>query len=210
MPDLSGYLLLPKRSLRRGAAIVILTLALLITFHPLWLPLIAYALIINQTPQHADAIVVLGGGSGDREVTGARLYAQGYAPLVITTGSTVGLPGLPDMTYAELSAKELERLGVPASAIIQLPASRSTCDDARLSLAALPSGAARLILVTDPFHTRRAQWLFNRAGLEVEVITVAAHPSWFDPAGWWQDDHGIIVVGQEYVKFALTAINGCE
>lgn len=209
MLDPSGYILLPKRSLRRATAAVILTLALLITFHPLWLPLMADALIINQAPQRADAIVVLGGGSGDREVTGARLYAEGYAPLVITTGSTVGLPGLPDVTYAELSAKELARLGVPASAIIQLPASRSTCDDARLSLAALPPGAARLILVTDPFHTRRAQWLFHRAGLEMEIITVAADPSWFDPTGWWQDDRGIIVVGQEYVKFALTAINGC-
>jgi hypothetical protein len=43
----------------------------------------------------------------------------------------------------------------------------------------------------------------------VEVITVAASPSWFDPAQWWQDDRGIIVVGQEYVKFAVTLVNGC-
>jgi uncharacterized SAM-binding protein YcdF (DUF218 family) len=202
-------IVLSKRSLRRAAASAILTLALLITFHPLWLSLVAYALIVDETPQTADAIVVLGGGSGDREVTGARLYAEGYAPVVITTGGVVGLPGLPGVTFAELGANELTRLGVPASAIIQLSDATSTCDDARLALAALPPGARRLLLVTDPFHTRRARWLFARGAERVEVITVAASPSWFDPAQWWQDDRGIIVVGQEYVKFAVTLVNGC-
>jgi len=201
---------IPKRTLRRAAAAVVLTLALLITFHSLWLPFMAYALIVDEAPQTADAIVVLGGGSGDREVTGARLYAEGYAPVVVTTGGKVGLPGLPGVTFAELGANELQRRGVPASAIIQLSDATSTCDDARLARAALPPGAKRLILVTDPFHTRRAEWLFTQGVEGVKVITVAASPSWFDPAQWWKDERGIIVVGQEYVKFAVTLMNGCK
>ena len=210
-PD--DYLLIPKRALRRTLAGLLLALALAVTFYPLWLPLAAQVLIVDEPLQKAEAIVVLGGGTGDREATGARLFAEGYAPLMITTGGEIVLPGLPGVTSAGLSADELESLGVPASAIVKLTDSNTTCDDARLalaSLAALPGESKRVIVVTDPFHTRRAQWLFNRAAPELEVITVAANPSWFDPDQWWTTDIGIIVVAQEYVKFAVTLARGCD
>ncbi|MBI3242173.1 MAG: YdcF family protein [Chloroflexi bacterium] len=207
-PD--DYILVPKRALRRASAGLMLTLALALTFHSLWLPLLAQALIVDEPLQQADAIVVLGGGIGDREATGARLFTQGYAPLVITTGGEIHLPGLAELTAAGLAADELESRGVPPPAIIQLTESQTTCDDARLTLAALPGDSKRVILVTDPFHTRRAQWLFNRAAPELDVIAVAASPSWFDPAHWWATDIGIIVVAQEYVKFAVTLAQGCN
>jgi uncharacterized SAM-binding protein YcdF (DUF218 family) len=212
-PNLDDYLLIPKRALRRAVAGLLLALALAITFHRLWLPLVAQVLIVDDPLQKAETIVVLGGGTGDREATGARLFAEGYAPLIMTTGGEIVLPGLTGVTAAGLSADELESLGVPASAIIQLADSKTTCDDARLalaSLAALPGEKKRVIVVTDPFHTRRAQWLFNRAAPELEVITVAASPSWFDPKQWWTTDIGIIVVAQEYVKFAVTLAQGCD
>jgi hypothetical protein len=41
------------------------------------------------------------------------------------------------------------------------------------------------------------------------VVTVAASPSWFAAEQWWMDERGIIVVGQEYVKFGLTLLRGC-
>ncbi len=209
----NDYLLIPKRAVRRTIAVLMLVSALALTFYPAWLPLVARVLIVDEPLQKAEAIVVLGGGTGDREATGARLFAEGYAPLVITTGDEIVLPGLPGVTAAGLSADELESLGVPASAIVQLAESKTTCDDARLtlaSLAALPGEKKRVIVVTDPFHTRRAQWLFNRAAPELEVITVAANPSWFDADQWWATDIGIIVVAQEYVKFAVTLAQGCD
>ena len=208
--DPDDYLLIPKRALRRAVAGLMLALAAAITFYPLWLPLVAQVLIVDEPLQKADAIVVLGGGIGDREVTGARLFAEGYAPLMMTTGGEIVLPGLTGVTAAGLSADELQSRGVPASAIIQLTTSKTTCDDARLTLASLPPGAHRILLVTDPFHTRRAQWLFNRAAPGLEVITVAATPSWFNASRWWATDTGIIVVAQEYVKFAVTLAQGCN
>ncbi|MEK7276117.1 MAG: hypothetical protein AAB427_02095, partial [Chloroflexota bacterium] len=61
--NLNDYILIPKRRLRQtlGGALVILALA--ITLCPLWLPWGAQVLIVNEPPQAADAIVVLGGGS---------------------------------------------------------------------------------------------------------------------------------------------------
>ncbi len=209
-PNPDDYLLIPKRALRRIIAGLLLALALALTFYPAYLPLVAQVLIVDEPLQQAEAIVVLGGGTGDREATGARLFAEGYAPLMITTGDEIVLPGLTGVTAAGLSADELESLGVPASAIIQLAESKTTCDDARLALATLPGESKRVIIVTDPFHTRRAQWLFNRAAPELEVITVAANPSWFNPKQWWTTDIGIIVVAQEYVKFAVTLAQGCD
>ncbi|MBM4423841.1 MAG: YdcF family protein [Chloroflexi bacterium] len=205
----SDFILIPKRKARRALGGVLLGLAAIITLHPLWLPLIARALIVDEPLQKADAIVVLGGGNGERDATAARLWAEGWAPIIITTGDKIPLPGLPDATWATLSLAELLRLGVPESAIIAIDGSSSTCDDARLAVAQLPSGAKRVIIVTDPFHTRRAEWLFQKGAAEADVITAAANPSWFDPDRWWTEDRGIIVVGQEYVKLGINLLKGC-
>ncbi len=103
-PNLDDYFLIPKRAARRTLAGLMLTFALALTFYPAWLPLVAQALIVDEPLQKADAIVVLGGGTGDREATGARLFAEGYAPLMMTTGGEILLPGLPGVTSAGLSA----------------------------------------------------------------------------------------------------------
>jgi uncharacterized SAM-binding protein YcdF (DUF218 family) len=171
---------------------------------------VAQALIVDEPPQPAAAIVVLGGGSGDREAAGARLFADGFAPMMVTTGGHIALPGLPNTTWAGLSADELARRGVPESSIIQISDSTSTCEDAQMAIAALPTDTHRVIIVTDPFHTRRAQWMFEQAAPGVEIITVAARPSWFDPARWWTDERGWIVVFQEYIKFAAILLKGCR
>lgn len=208
--DTKDYVIIPRRRARRALGAAMLGLAAFITLHPLWLTWMARILIVDDPPQRADAIVVLGGGNGERDATAARLYAEGYAPVIITTGDAIPLPGLPDATWARLSAAELARRGVPESSVIPIEGAASTCDDARLALAALPSGARRVIIVTDPFHTRRAEWLFQKGAPGVDVVTVAANPSWFNPAAWWTKDRGIIVVGQEYVKFAITLLKGCD
>jgi uncharacterized SAM-binding protein YcdF (DUF218 family) len=139
------------------------------------------------------------------------LYKEGYAPLLITTGESLKIPSLQDTPFAKFSADYLQQLGVPASAVQQIPQSTSTCDDARFTLASLPSTVKRIIVVTDPYHTRRAQWIFKgRAQNQVEVIMVAASPSWFDPLKWWTKENAIVAVFSEYVKFFSTVMRGCN
>jgi len=119
-----------------------------------------------------DAIVVLGGGmetsrdlfypdmsgAADRVWHAARLYKAGKAPIVIPTG--VG--------EDESSVPLLRDLGVPATAIRVETASRNTAENARFTAALLARlGARRVLLVTSAWHMRRAQLLFERAGLEV-------------------------------------------
>ena len=120
----------------------------------------------------ADAIVVLGGGmessrglfypdmnsAADRVWHAARLYKTGKAPLVIPTG--VG--------EIEATVPLLVDLGVPTAVIRVETASRNTAENARCTAALLArSGGRRVLLVTSAWHMRRAQLLFERAGLEV-------------------------------------------
>ena len=122
----------------------------------------------------ADAIVVLGGGmeapqapllypemkaAADRVWHAARLYQAGKAPVVIPSG--VG--------EDEASVPFLRDLGVPAAAIRVERASRNTAENARFTAAllALMGGGRRVLLVTSAWHMRRAQLLFERAGVEV-------------------------------------------
>jgi uncharacterized SAM-binding protein YcdF (DUF218 family) len=207
----NDYITIPKRKLQKTLGVIFIIVAVLATFHQLWLPALGQGLIINDPLQKADAIVVLGGGMGDREVTGARLYKEGYAPLVVTTGEPLRIPSLEDTPFAKFSADYLKKLGVPESAIIQMSQSTSTCDDARFTLASLPAGAKRIIVVTDPFHTRRAQMIFKgRAQNQVEVIMVPASPSWFDPVVWWTRENALIATVSEYLKLISIVARGCN
>jgi uncharacterized SAM-binding protein YcdF (DUF218 family) len=209
MVDTSSYIVIPKRRTQRAIAVGLMVIAILIVLHPVLLPPLAQVLVVGDSPQKADAIVVLGGGSGEREEMGAKLYAQGLADVVFTTGGSIPLPGMKEQTWAALSAVALERLGVPAEKIIQIPDSTSTCDDARLSYARLPAGAKRVMIVTDPYHTRRAKWLFGIGAPNMQVIAVADDLPWFNPQTWWQNEQSLIVVEQEYIKFVVNFVKGC-
>jgi uncharacterized SAM-binding protein YcdF (DUF218 family) len=139
------------------------------------------------------------------------LYRGGYAALVITTGESLQWVGLAG-TFAELSARELEAGGVPAARIQTLSTSATTCDDARLSRQLLAAqGATALIVVSDPFHMRRAMLLFEReyAGSGIRLIPVAASPSWFDLDRWWTREKELRVVLEEYIKLGYYAAYGC-
>jgi uncharacterized SAM-binding protein YcdF (DUF218 family) len=184
---------------------------IIVLTHTLWLTAMAQFLVISNPPRQADAIIVLGGGTGDRERMGAALYRAGYAPEMLTTGETVNVIGISG-TFAELSARQLELAGVPADHIHLLSTSSSTCDDARLSHEVLSAmGAHSLIVVSDPFHMRRAMMLFDHeyAGSGIELIPVAASPSWFNPDHWWRRERDLRVVAEEYIKLGYYTVTGC-
>ena len=100
-----------------------------------------------------DAIVVLGAPPGrvlDERIAAAReLFRAGGAPLVIATGRG----------EAEVVAAAFD------TPVVIEPHARTTADNARLVAALLPPGAS-VWLVTHPFHTRRAVYLFTRVGLD--------------------------------------------
>lgn len=147
----------------------------------------------------ADAILVLAGGTPQRELEGADLYLAGYAPKVLLTierrvvaAEILRKRGIPFETTTELKGRILRSLGVPDSAIVFLDGTRATSTRMETELvrewvAANP--VSRIIIVTSPYHTRRA-WLTLSRLLGDAGVEVLAHPASYErwePDGWWRD-----------------------
>jgi uncharacterized SAM-binding protein YcdF (DUF218 family) len=124
----------------------------------------------------ADAIVVLGaplrrdggltGVVEERVQAGVSLWRRGIAPLLCMTGGK-GPGVVAEVAEADAMAARARELGVPEAALVIEAASRNTSTNARNIKKLLDgSGAARVVVVTQPFHSRRSVLWFRRVGLD--------------------------------------------
>lgn len=137
----------------------------------------------------ADAIVVLGNrppvepdGSVRYETrarveAGVRVYRRGLAPIVLMAGG----PAPSGHVEAEVMRDLAIELGVPPEAIRIEPRSTDTIENARFSVALLCEDqpepcVPKVILVTSPYHLRRAEHLFECAGARVQIQAADLEP----------------------------------
>jgi uncharacterized SAM-binding protein YcdF (DUF218 family) len=123
-----------------------------------------------------DAIVVMGAAQYDGEPSpqlAARLdhvvelWPQGQAPIVVVTGGNQ--PG-DRFTEAEASANYLIERGVPADAILQEGAGRSSYESLRAVSDLLEArGLSSILIVTDPYHALRSRLTAEDVGLTAYV-----------------------------------------
>jgi uncharacterized SAM-binding protein YcdF (DUF218 family) len=135
--------------------------------------LLGWPLAAGGALARMDAIVVLGaplgpGGAlttvlGERLDAGVALWHQGLAPvLCLTGGRTRGA----QVAEAEAMAVAARVAGVPDAALLLETEARNTYENARnVARLLLPEGRRSVIVVTQPFHLRRARLHFGRAGL---------------------------------------------
>lgn len=176
-------------ALRWGAGALVLVLWACLLTPVLRGPLAA--LTLEQPPQKADAIVVLGGGihcvSGQLEsssvarmLRGLELWRAGYAS-VLTFSQQSGLlwqKGCPKMSDLEAQAVQ-ELYGDHGPTLLTLNNVTTTRDEAaRVRDLARKRGWKTVLLVTTPSHSRRAQALFTRYG--VRAISVPCAETRFD------------------------------
>jgi uncharacterized SAM-binding protein YcdF (DUF218 family) len=198
-----------RRGLLRWLLLPIAVAAMLL--HPLWLAALGDFLVERNELRQADAIVVLAGNSPYRAAHAVELYRAGWAPRLIVSNEMVFSHGV-EATWLELLQGGLVRLDVPREAIVPLePVARSTHHEAVLARdLMLQRGWKRAIVVSDPFHTRRAAWAFrgvwDRAGLE--VIARPAEGSKYVVDNWWRDPNKATRVIQEYVKLPYYLLAG--
>ena len=108
-------------------------------------------LTIDSGDVRADVAIVLGGCS-DRPQRAAMLYRAGKVQSIIVTGRG----------DTDINASILEKMGVPASAIIKEPLAKNTFENASFSLKLAQSlGYNRVIVVTSWYHSRRAMMCFE-------------------------------------------------
>jgi len=147
--------------------------------------------IVDDAPENSDAIVVLSGDNFDavRASRAAALFRSGMAPRVVATGRSL-------RTYAsttDLMKRDLVDHGVPAAAIIPLNhRAEDTREEALVVSEFVAShGWKKILLVTSNYHTRRSEYIYERAlppGTQLRVISAPDND--YDPQSWWRTAEG--------------------
>jgi len=159
-----------------------------------WLTSLALVIIWERldTRKPAHAIVVLGAAQYDGRpspVLRARvdhailLWRRGLAPVLIVTGGR----GQGDTTTeAAVERRYAIAHGVPASAILLEPESRSTSESLRNVASMLTPETREVILVSDPFHMLRLSILARRFGLRPRTSPTRTSPITANRAEFWR------------------------
>jgi len=145
----------------------------------------------NPIVREADVIVVLGaaqlnGKPGEtleaRLVEAKRIYELGYAPLIITVGA--GAPG--DRTTEAASGKYWLRMnGVPAKDIIAIEEGRDTLVSTKAYAAVMKKRyVSDVIIVTDPYHCKRAMSMADDQGVVSTCSPVQTGPNTLAKSGY--------------------------
>ncbi len=156
----------------------------------------------------ADLIVSLGGDALClRERRAAELYQQGFAGQIIVSGYSYG----PDLDTSVGSQAYVRSLGIPASNVRAMPDGRNTRIEVEHITALMRArGWRSAIIVTSPFHSRRALFTFERAAPDLQFSSAPVPPQapeW-QPDRWWtrRGDLGLTV--REWLAWGNTWING--
>jgi uncharacterized SAM-binding protein YcdF (DUF218 family) len=172
----------------------------------------AKLLVVRRPLQHADVVLVLSGSSSykQRVQAAAEIFFQGRADRILITNDNQrggwSQEKASNPFFYERELDELGRLGVPAERIEVLPqAVSSTYEEAILLRAYIDSHFVKsALIVTSPYHSRRAIWIVRRVcnntnvALGIETVPIGVDSP--RPAFWWLTPVGWRVVAGEYLK----------
>jgi uncharacterized SAM-binding protein YcdF (DUF218 family) len=205
-----------RRALALAALGLVGALAVVALAHRPLLRWVGGALIVDERPEAADAIVVLAGGTPYREMSAARLFQRGVAPRIVISRAHVPdhvrvlmEMGIRSHDYLEESRLVLERRGVPPERIeAVMDVSRIT--ETELSAVGRYAAARayrRVVLVTSPEHTRRVRLVWSRrAPADVRGAVVAAEDDPFPVDDWWRQRRMAETVLHEYLGLAALTL----
>ncbi|MEK7438199.1 MAG: YdcF family protein [Pseudomonadota bacterium] len=171
-------------------------------------------LSVADQPRKADAIVVLGGGYA-RPFQAADLYRQGLARKIYISAPVredqlrlLDEAGIPFPLEEDVMRQVLVKKGVPASAIERLGKDLiSTADEARAARSVFAKRAPRLLVVTSPYHLRRARMIFSDALPAADIRMIASSYDPF-PSSWWKDQSAARNVLLELAKIIFYQLGG--
>ena len=160
----------------------------------MWVLSLAFVIVWEQldTTRPASAIVVMGAAQYDGKpspVLRARvdhaiqLWKRGLAPRLLVTGGRG--PG-DTTTEAAVSRRYALAHGVPDSAILIEPESRSTSESLRNVARMLQENRRDVILVSDPFHMLRLSILARRFGLAPRTSPTRTSPISANHSEFWR------------------------
>jgi uncharacterized SAM-binding protein YcdF (DUF218 family) len=145
-------------------------------------------LAVEDPLQKVDAIVAISGDTGARADTAVTLWKAGWAPIIVFSGAAIDPESV---SSAEIMRREALRQGVPETAVLVEPASTTTEENAaEVAKLMVQRKLHSAILVTSPYHQRRAAFEFHRA-FESRGLVFRNHPA-SDPEWnaflWWRQE----------------------
>ncbi len=170
-----------------------------------------FALALYLSPQNplvkADAIVVVSGGDTDSRISeGVKLYEQGWAPQIIFSGAAAE----GSVSNALAMARIAIAAGVPEEAIIIEENSKTTAENAVFSSKIiLEQKFSSIILVTSPYHQRRAYDLFRKElGKGFPIINHSAKDINWSKKNWWDNNVARYLTFGEVSKIFVVFFQG--
>jgi len=166
-------------------------------------------------PRAADVVVILA-GSFDRTLHAADLYNKGMArrvaisrPVAEPVHLRLAERGFPMATEEDIHRRILLHLGIPETAIDFLPGYSQNTRDEGLALARyLSDQQLRAIIVTSPYHVRRASIILRRYLADSQPIQVVPTPYEEFEWRWWRDPASARSVLLELAKVLYFVVQG--
>ena len=155
-----------------------------------------------------DTIVAISGGDTTaRTAEAVKLYNDGWAGHIIFSGAALD-PNSP--SNAQIMALAAEKQGVPRSAIILDEAAANTRQNAS-GVATIMSREkfTSIILVTSPYHQRRADITFRRElGPSVTIINHSSVDQAWRRSKWWATPYSRNITLSELQKVIYELVAG--
>ena len=157
-------------------------------------------ILVEDSPQHSDVILVLAGETDHRPASGLDLLNQGYAPRMI-----IDVPAgsrLYNVSEIDLARNYINTL--PQAAAIEICpivglSTRAETHDVERCLAGKPS--SRILIVTSDYHTRRALSIFHHELPAHSFSIAAAHDDAQFGIRWWTHRQWAKVCLEEWLRF---------
>ncbi len=169
----------------------------------------------EDLPEHADVMIMLMGGTTERSLQTADHYHENLSGKIwiveagMDEDRALELRGIVKLRTSSQARYALMGLGVPSDSIIILPgAANSTRMEAEIVREHLlgQSGVDTLLLVSSPFHTRRASLIFKSAlhPLEESPALYCSPSKYgrFRAEKWWASKRDAYWVALESMKLA--------
>ena len=184
-------------------SLILLCIFAVIVFlaHPFLLDKAGKLIYKQDKLRPADVIVILAGEDSERVEYGAYLFREEWSKKdrIIMAGG----PLVWKYSWASLMKEHAEHIGIPGKDILIEDKSRSTEEDAKYTKEIIRKhGYKSLILVTSPYHSRRAATIFQKVmGKDIKVISAPVEHSWFKFDDWWKRRRDRAIVLNEGSKF---------
>lgn len=166
---------------------------------------LGYYLSPQNELQRVDAVVAISGDDGQRLTTAIDIYLDGWADKIIFSGAARDPKSPSNAKTMQLAA---EGAGVPESDILLEEDSLNTRENARFTVQlAKEHDLDSMIVVTSPYHQRRAYQEFSReAGGDITVLNYSARDENWRRSQWWSTPRGWYLTLSESAKLIVNQV----